>query len=289
MGNLTKIQRLEKYKNINENCFQEINEFSAYFIGFLFADGSIDRHWNTLSMQLQERDVEILNKLKDFVGIKCELSTRVIKNKKYHGIKISNKKIKADLIKHGITPDKTKNPTFPDFNGYFFWHFLRGLTDGDGSIYFNGKRVSWGLTCHEMIALQLKNKIELETGIHVTIQDHWRTNYIKTLSVNGIHNCYKFMNLLYNNSNISLSRKELKYKNFILWYKDILLNKVKNKFIGVNKDRDGKYNSVLFFNNKRYYLGRFLTAVDAAKAYDAKIDKLKINRLKNFDIINNKF
>lgn len=274
-----------KYKNINENFFQKVNsENIAYFCGFIFADGCLDKNSNRLSIQLQERDHEILDKLKDLLNVDCDLSIRFIKDRKYYGLQIHNKKIKQDLINIGITPDKTKDPKFPIIPYSMFWHFLRGLTDGDGTIYFKGSRCSWSLVCHSSIALLLKDKIEKETNIHVTIQNHWRTSYIKILSINGNLNCYKFLNLLYGDSKIYLNRKFKKYIQFIEFYKKFLTSIIKKKYIGIEKIKEGKYSASLKYKNKKFYLGVFDTQNLAAKAYDDKIDELKINRIKNSEI-----
>lgn len=215
-----------------------------------------------------------------------DLTIRSIKEKKYYRLSVYNKKIKDDLMKLGITPDKTKNPILPNIKDDMFWHFLRGFTDGDGTIYFKNKRTSWSLVCHTNIAIELKKKIEDKTGIHVTIQDHWRTDYIRTLSINGNYNCYRFMNLLYSNSTAYLSRKYQKYKQFVTFYENMKSEAVKKKFIGIEETSSGKFSSSLKVKNKKYYLGLFDTQLDAANAYDKKIDEMKINRLKNSDIRN---
>lgn len=262
---------------MNDNFFENINdENSAYFVGFLLADGSIGKSDNRIRLQLQSQDIDILEKIKKCIDIDNEILFRNIKEKSYCGLSITNKKLKKDLISIGITPNKTQSCQYPNIKDNLFWHFLRGLSDGDGCIYFsNSKKIaSWSLVCHMNIVEILKYKIEYETDIHVTVQDHWRTPYIKCLSINGNQNVYLFLKKLYENSFMFLDRKYNKYIIFKTFYEDFLKSILKVKPIGIEKTKGGKYVARIKYHNKRQYIGCFLNSKDATDAYDKKLIEL---------------
>ena len=60
-SNGVKIERLPHKKKINKNIFEVINtEEKAYWLGFLYADGSIRKNTNTVELSLKGSDVEHL-------------------------------------------------------------------------------------------------------------------------------------------------------------------------------------------------------------------------------------
>jgi hypothetical protein len=178
-----------------------------------------------------------------------------------------------DLISVGVTPNKTKECRLPFIDDAFFWSFLRGFSDGDGCVYFSPKRKisSWSLTCHEDVAVALKEKLECLTGIHVTIQPHWRTSYIKILSINGNQNVYLFLKRLYDGATIYLNRKFLKYMEFKRWYESRLKFSVSIKPFGIEKTTSGKFSVRIKHHDNRTYLGCYETEQEAAKVYDAAL------------------
>jgi len=215
-NNLSTIKR--KYI-FDENIFDNIdNEEKAYWVGFLFADGSNDE--NGLRIELQERDKLQLIKFLKFLKLEnsYKLKERKIKNKNYVSIKIHRKTIQNALSNLGIKKHKTTNPKVPIIPNIFIKDFLRGFFDGDGCIYFqkkNGKakNVTCFYTINDACIEPILNMINIICpSLNWTINDHWRTSYIKTLRINGIKNCIKFLNAIYFNSDIYLDRK---YNKFI--------------------------------------------------------------------------
>ncbi|MCM3240719.1 hypothetical protein M3685_12635 [Heyndrickxia oleronia] len=135
-------QNGKKY-TYNENIFKIIDsEEKAYWLGFLYADGSVtsgDRY--VLEVTLQKGDKRHLEKLKTFLNTDVPIKNKTIhlNNKTYlaNVIHIYNKKIVSDLIDLGCTPKKSLTINFPDETivpKELQHHFIRGYIDGDGSI-----------------------------------------------------------------------------------------------------------------------------------------------------------
>lgn len=124
---------------MNENIFQQIqDDNTAYWIGFLAADGSICH--NKLEIGLSRKDIKHLYKFKKFIdynGIITERETLCSNNGKYYPscyISIQNKNIIKHLSQYQIVPNKSHKNI--DFLNYipekYKIPFILGLFDGDG-------------------------------------------------------------------------------------------------------------------------------------------------------------
>ena len=60
---------------------------------------------------------------------------KIGKKERGYRIQIRNKQIYSDLLKFGLTPNKSKIIKFPKVPKERFAHFIRGLFDGDGSVF----------------------------------------------------------------------------------------------------------------------------------------------------------
>jgi intein-encoded DNA endonuclease-like protein len=222
-NNFTTIKR--KYI-FNEHIFDTIDsEEKAYWVGFLFADGSNDE--NGLRISLQGRDKLQLEKFLKFLKLEnnYKLKERKIKDKTYFSIKIHTKIMQKSLYDLGIKKHKTKNPEVPNIPQKFIRDFLRGFFDGDGCVYFQNKdgKVK-NITCfytinEKCIEAILKIINSICPSLNWTVNDHWRTSYIKSLRINGVKNCVIFLNTIYVNSNIYLDRKYAKFLDLINYVK----------------------------------------------------------------------
>lgn len=132
------------YKHtFNQDFFEIIdNEYKAYWLGFIAADGYINKRGNTTGITLHIKDI---NHLQKFLGILDAKSTKIhlrtgrfdafspITNKCY--INLYSNKMNSDLQKLGI--EITKSNTLKPLKGIpeeLINHFIRGFFDGDGCV-----------------------------------------------------------------------------------------------------------------------------------------------------------
>lgn len=129
--------RDRKFKNVNgrtytlnHHYFKEINNESAYWLGFIYADGNIFN--SKLTIGLQESDVCLLNKFKE-----CIESDKVI----YYNDKLKSKILSIDSViltddlrEIGLHEDKSGTIKFPKIPEDLMVDFIRGVFDGDGSV-----------------------------------------------------------------------------------------------------------------------------------------------------------
>lgn len=126
----------------NTNAFATVTPESAYWVGFLMADGCVThsragRQETRISIRLQEADESHLQKFLDFVGsanvISRGVSTGYAKGKsRFASCSVSSRKLAADVGKFGVVPRKTTNAEVKHLESNIdFW---RGCIDGDGSV-----------------------------------------------------------------------------------------------------------------------------------------------------------
>ena len=128
----------------NENYFEKIdNEHKAYWLGFLYADGSITHKYkrHSVSLDLCEKDKTHLEKFKYDLGADNPIRIGEIKleNKVFKRVRFAvfGSKICNDLIDKGCFQNKSlilKFPTEEQVPEHLVRHFIRGYIDGDGSI-----------------------------------------------------------------------------------------------------------------------------------------------------------
>lgn len=149
--NNVKIRKKGQTKNrlVKEDYFEKIDtEEKAYFLGLLFSDGYVkkdEKRSPMIGISLKVSDKDILEKLRNELNITSKLSYDKREKKEAAILSLRNEKLANDLEKYGIIPNKTYlTKHLPEVPKKFLRHFLRGLVDGDGTIYKN-KKGQWSI------------------------------------------------------------------------------------------------------------------------------------------------
>jgi hypothetical protein len=104
---------------------------SAYWAGFLAADGCVDK--NRIRLYLGIIDVGHLHKFKAFLKSRHKVAESTNYNR--CSFEFSNKTIRSDLESlYLITPRKSLVLEFPEISEELLPHFIRGYFDGDGTL-----------------------------------------------------------------------------------------------------------------------------------------------------------
>lgn len=221
------LQALFPYKNrrkysVNHSFFSNFNtENVSYFLGLLWADGSVSRETTSVVICLQEKDKYILDLFNSLIQpdkplyFKKRVSSR---HQNQFGMVMNSNIIRDKLIDYGCHPNKTLKLDWPtiDFDEENIKHFIRGFLDGDGCIGFKKNNVSncyISFTGDVTFITKLKNKIEERLPIKCCISkinNIKATNIIK-LAIYGARQCEKFCDYIYSDATVCLSRKKDKY------------------------------------------------------------------------------
>jgi len=119
----------------DERAFQFVDSpETAYWLGFLMADGGVSR--NCLSLNLGGKDKEHLKKFQGFLGSNHNIYYRPKKEKtnESYGITVCSKKLITDLSQYGIISQKTGKEQIKNIPHEFIRDWILGFFDGDGSI-----------------------------------------------------------------------------------------------------------------------------------------------------------
>lgn len=133
-NNIETISHPRINKRQKEDYFRNIDtEHKAYWLGFIFSDGNIYK--NRLTIEIQERDVELLERFKKDLCLNSKIITRHRENTTVCSIQMTSASLCKDLENYGIVPNKTLiTKHLPTIPVELLPHFLRGLIDGDGWI-----------------------------------------------------------------------------------------------------------------------------------------------------------
>lgn len=221
-----KISRLLKKEGIHIKTSEEMNikytldkyyfdvidtQNKAYILGLLYADGNRTDGSNTISINLQEQDKDILDKINKEIGSNRPLyyidySQRTDANRvNQWKLSISNKHMAGSLLKYGLEPCKEFKTSFPQQIDEQLWrHFIRGYMDGDGCILKGECR--WFLTGSKELLLFIKKYLESTLNIHV--QEFYHKNgRTYNIRVSGRNQVNKLLDFLYKDATLFLERK----------------------------------------------------------------------------------
>lgn len=200
----------QNYTKFNDTIFESIDtEEKAYWLGFLYADGSISNTNNTIELSLKSSDINHLIKFKYFLGF--EENKHIFQDDVRCRFQFSNKKVKQDLCILGCIPKKSLILTFPTTNqvpSAFMKDFIRGYIDGDGCLHIKP---------NESPYLSIAGTKEFLQGLlKVT---NWKNNKIYnppntkiyTISWGGKY-VLNYLDFIYEDANIFLDRKYEKYQ-----------------------------------------------------------------------------
>jgi len=199
---------MRKY-NFNEHFFDDLNEKSAYWLGFLYADGYVrmkDGKSGELKLKLKDTDKNHIEKfLKDIEcnkPIKCGIDGK----SKFCSVTVYSNLLVNKLFELGCVNNKTQKILLPKLNKNLMPHFIRGYFDGDGSIYKVKNRQNSFVVSICSNKYFNKNLISF-LGFGVPYESK---NY-SVIKFSKIFDIIKFKNYIYTNATTFLERKQIKF------------------------------------------------------------------------------
>jgi hypothetical protein len=140
----------------NENFFMEWSAEMAYVLGLIYSDGNLHIRkaksgYKLGVLSFAQKDKELVEKFLTLMN--CDATIRFKEKREFENttagelyyFSIGNNDIANDLIRLGVTQNKSLDMQFPEIPEDYIRHFVRGIFDGDGSVYIerknNGLRV----------------------------------------------------------------------------------------------------------------------------------------------------
>jgi len=204
---------------LNKHWLDDIDsQEKAYFLGIFWADGSVSKSKNDISLRLHTKDRDVLTKISHFFYGKDRVSDYIEDTNKV-STPVSRISLYSEYLKNrmkclGIKPNKSKQIKFPTkkaIKSSLLSHFIRGLLDGDGCICIrrNGRAtVDFTGNTYVINALNYKLlKLDFNNRVYYSeIKDSW------SLQINSDSNIINFLDWIYKDSTIHLERKYAKYR-----------------------------------------------------------------------------
>ncbi len=217
---------------IDSFYFDKIDtEEKAYILGLLYADGSNHLKKSQITLGLEQRDKDILEKINVCLKYTKELDFQDLSHKHDFGydyenmykLSIYDKRISEVLNLRGMYQNKSLILEFPKWLiPKLYPAFVRGYFDGDGSLYRrnfkNNTRTSTTITITStMHFCKAISDISAEyIGINSGIYDASCHNGITSVyEITGNNVCKKFLDWIYKDATIYLERK---YKRCVDYY-----------------------------------------------------------------------
>ena len=203
--------RPKKYFIDEEYFTRPMDESQAYLLGLILSDGHINYNRGQFQYVCKKEDIELIEFIK--TTLKSEHPIKI--RGKYAVYNISNIKLVQSLINVFNLPHSNKsinNLIIPvNIPSDMIWHFLRGIFDGDGSIWY-GDTYRAGYTGGEFFLKQIQSILE-SNGIKSDFKYRYTSANKNScqITVNGTFNVMKLKDILYHNSTIYLSRKKEKF------------------------------------------------------------------------------
>lgn len=245
--------------DLKDDFLKDLNSFEQfYFLGWIASDGCI-RGDRAIMLGVSIEDIEIIRYFTNLIqpdrkiNINKRKKPRIFKKDNYNcndiaKIDFRSKEIYQDIVKFGITPNKSLSLDFPRFafeEKQLLW-FLRGYFDGDGGICItnnknNKVRSRNKIYIYDRVmfsiviagARQFLTKISEilieKLDISPRIRQDKTSGKIFRLEFGGNKQVEKFLNWLYFDDNFILSRKKERW----LRIRDINKNKSSHKRVGI--------------------------------------------------------
>ncbi len=193
---------------LNQEFFDDLTkESSAYFFGFLMADGcnSLSKG---ISWVIQSRDSYIMQSFKKEIGYGGPISVTSTQGREYHRLHIVCVDLAEKLNSLGLVPRKSKILKFPQtIPPQSMHHFVRGFFDGNGSIWIsNGYPALTFLSAPEFckgLHTELLNR-----GIETKFQKHKMIFQVRISNRPMIKKLFVWM---YQDATLFLRRKQEKF------------------------------------------------------------------------------
>lgn len=204
----------------------------AYAIGLLATDGNLSRDGRHIVFTSKDkelvRDFKKCLRINNTIGRK---SDKYGKTKKYFRVQFGDIIFYKFLLKLGLTPNKSKTISTLNIPEKYFWDFLRGHLDGDGTFYsyFDPRWRSSYMFYTVLVSASKKHIDWLRTMIFETIKikghitksandSIYQLKYAKSESLKLLPKLY------YDKNVVCLSRKRLKIERTLNINNKQLLN-----------------------------------------------------------------
>lgn len=147
----------------NATFFSNWSAEMAWVLGLLFTDGNLMHG----QVRLATKDRELPEKVRDLIAPQREINVYANSPGRYlYSFGFNHPQVLADLIRLGLTENKSLTMRFPDIPKPYLRHFIRGCWDGDGGFTKPGPgKLVASYTCGSREFIEQLSMALFEVGI----------------------------------------------------------------------------------------------------------------------------
>lgn len=198
------------------------DEFKSYYAGFFYADGCYSKSNGLDRITLSMNDKEMIESMAEIICPSRKIyvqKSKKIEHAEGYSIINRNPNVINQFKNWGITYRKSLSLSLPKNFQYDIRHFIRGLFDGDGSVYnssvfkdkiYKGVSITTGseVFSHEIVELMSNYNINFQVNKDSRHQAYYlRLNKQKEIS--------KLKHFMYDDSKWYLQRKFVKFDDIV--------------------------------------------------------------------------
>lgn len=213
-------QMSRRHFTCNTDFWREIRtEPEAYWLGFIAADGSVSTTSRALSIGLQLRDTEHLQKFN-----RALISTYPVKQTggRYPrcSLNISEPLLADNLAQYGVVPRKTWCLSWPTLPGWAIPHYVRGYFDGDGCIIFSVDSPQAAITIigYHPFLIRLQRELIEQCDLRLTKLTPIGTGPASRLTYGGRRQVARIARWMYDGAATWLDRKYNRASLALAWH-----------------------------------------------------------------------
>jgi intein/homing endonuclease len=151
----------QQFYDINEDFFSSWSPEMAYVFGLIITDGCVS-DVGVISLCINDRD--LLEKVKKVLRSEHKITSSRHQKGLYH-FHFAREKLAADLAKLGVLPKKSLTVKFPQVPERHLADFIRGVFDGDGSVFFDKRRPVFPLR-----SKFVSSSVDFIDGLHKSLE-----------------------------------------------------------------------------------------------------------------------
>lgn len=218
--------RRKNFYTFNEEYFDNITtEHQAYWLGFLYADGYILSKRNrpdkpnesqSFGFAIAESDSELFIKFKEDLQATnpvhyYENRASSFKNSQKCGrILLTSQHTVDSLKRYGVVENKTFFLKAPPIDKALIPAFIRGYSDGDGSIIIDkNNKYQWNILGTKEVLTFIQDFFNTNIKLYQRFPERENNNF--TLHYGGNQQVPKLLDIIYKDATIYLQRKYNKY------------------------------------------------------------------------------
>lgn len=177
-----KDNNIAKIYSCNDNYFSNLTDEVAWVLGLWAADGHVLNPTNTVAISQSDdyglKLLKYIKKILQYTGPIYDrhttgigyISGREVNRVNAYMLNILSKQMKIDLEKYNIVPAKSLIYKYPEnLPIEYLYPFLRGLLDGDGSVFLNKKENIIGISLigNKELIHRLKELIPVKCSVYI--------------------------------------------------------------------------------------------------------------------------